>query len=527
MRPPGVAARAAGQGRTPGIGRVGDNVLWRAWTFVVGLPLGALGVLALQRTPTLQSLSGGAVAGGVALVLLASLLARWRDDDPARGRHLALGASSALLALPSGFAALLGLAPGAPALFFAALVLVALALLRRALRAGPAGGAAAIAGACGLWLVAGALGATALGGVVATLGAEPRFPTPEQAAAIYDLDARVAPAALPQCGPRPARVSVLAARGAHPRFGPDGGFLWFDAPGENGRRQIHRLERASGEVRCWTCGEEGENRRPSPGDSGSAVVFDTDRFASALAPANTELQLVSARGERPDAPSRRLTFHSGRDDHALFGPGSTRVVWSRQESGRHQVVSAGIQTGHGGVLLGAPGVLVEGGARWQAPLAWSADARSLVVARGQPLGVLDGLQIDLATGATLDLGTGVAGAAAAAFSADGGWLALALTRRGSALGLLPARLGFLLGPLTAALPDRAARFRGTQVHAGEPRVALAAFELGEDAGWGEPTGIALEPDATGFVLGQRRATPSGVEERLLEVVLDCGARSGS
>lgn len=42
------------------------------------------------------------------------------------------------------------------------------------------------------------------------------------------------------------------------------------------------------------------------------------------------------------------------------------------------------------------------------------------------------------------------------------------------------------------------------------------------ARWGEPTGIAWEPDGSGFVLGQRRAGATGADERLVEVTLSCG-----
>jgi hypothetical protein len=159
--------------------------------------------------------------------------------------------------------------------------------------------------------------------------------------------------------------------------------------------------------------------------------------------------------------------------------------------------------------------------RWQAPLAWSADARSLVVARGQPFAPLAGSVHDLATGASASFPTGFAGAASASLSADGGWLAVALTERAGAASGLPAQLGFVLAPLVTLFDSETARFAGTHVLSGEPWGGLGPVELGEHAGWGEPTGIALDPAGTGFVLGQRRSTPSGVEERLLEVILDC------
>jgi hypothetical protein len=45
--------------------------------------------------------------------------------------------------------------------------------------------------------------------------------------------------------------------------------------------------------------------------------------------------------------------------------------------------------------------------------------------------------------------------------------------------------------------------------------------LGEAASFGHPTGIALEPDGRAFVLGQRRASAEGAEERLLRIALRC------
>jgi len=41
------------------------------------------------------------------------------------------------------------------------------------------------------------------------------------------------------------------------------------------------------------------------------------------------------------------------------------------------------------------------------------------------------------------------------------------------------------------------------------------------AGWGEPTGIALEPDGRGFLLGQVRRGAVGDEERIVEARLAC------
>ena len=48
------------------------------------------------------------------------------------------------------------------------------------------------------------------------------------------------------------------------------------------------------------------------------------------------------------------------------------------------------------------------------------------------------------------------------------------------------------------------------------------MELGELADFGSPAGIALLPDARGFVLAQRRSGgPGGEAERMLRVALQC------
>jgi len=43
--------------------------------------------------------------------------------------------------------------------------------------------------------------------------------------------------------------------------------------------------------------------------------------------------------------------------------------------------------------------------------------------------------------------------------------------------------------------------------------------------WGEPTGLALSPDGSVLVLGQRREIDGLVEERLVEITLDCATGS--
>jgi hypothetical protein len=184
------------------------------------------------------------------------------------------------------------------------------------------------------------------------------------------------------------------------------------------------------------------------------------------------------------------------------------------------VVSASLRTGHGGVLLGAPGILWGGGARRAIPLEWSPDARSLAVADGQPLAPLRAVLLDPATGEARVAGEAVAPGSAASFDADGGWTFLATTRPRGVGALLPGALGFLLARL-ADPADAEPRFSGSGVLSGEPAGALLPVELGELAGWGEPTGVAAEPDGKGFVLGQRRRGGGGIEERLVAVRLAC------
>jgi hypothetical protein len=243
-------------------------------------------------------------------------------------------------------------------------------------------------------------------------------------------------------------------------------------------------------------------------------------------PTNTELHLAGAHGAGPAHASRRLTFEPGPDDHALFAPGSGQVVWSKRAAGRYAVVSASLRSGHGALLLGAPLELAVGGAAWVAPAAWSPDARSLVLVRGNPFRPREAVALDLATGERRSLGWDAAGGTPAAFNADGGFLLLAAARRQRAAGLLPASAGFLLAPLAERAARDAPLFRTTQVRAGEPWGEGAPLALGEVGEWGEPTGVALLPEGKGplrFVLGQRRAAGAVVEERLLLVTLACGA----
>jgi hypothetical protein len=502
-------------------------VLWRLWSFASGLPLGALVGLATLRgaSASPMRLAWGAAVGGALLAAAVSLLARWRDDEADRGRHLAAAASLAWLAVPVGVALWLGFAPP-PWVWLAATGGIVVAALLAGVRAiGPAGGPLrwmlrAVAAAA-----LGAPAALALGAAGAALGgAGVEAPTPRWASTVYDLDARVATRPLPSCSPTPRSERVLLELGAHPSFAPDAGALWFDAaaPGDGGRRQIHRLDRASGEVTCWTCGEPGNNARPHAGDSGLAVVFETDRNATWLHPDDTDVQLLATRGEAARAPSRRLTFSTAPDERPLLGPGSGLLVWSQREAGGYEVVAAAIRGGHGGLLLGASGRLARGGAQWIAPLAWSPDGRALVVARGNPFAPLAVEAIDPATGESTPLGADLA--AAAAFDADGGWLAFATAQGGHWGGALPAPLGFALAPWAAALSRREPLLRGTGLRSGATATAgtAPAIELSPPlASWGAPSGVALLPDGSGAVLGQRRLGATGVDERLVEIAFEC------
>jgi len=498
-------------------------VLWRLWSFVCGVPLGVFAALASTPDPATAAARApwGGLAGGGLLLLATSLLARWRDDELDRGRHLAAAASAGWLAVPAGLAWWQGFAPGAAGWLGLCAVALVIALWRGARALGPAGGLPRQALRALGFVAGGAVAAIALGAVLAAVGGsgiEP--PAPRLATMLYDLDAAVATRPLPACGAEPRSVRVLLDRGAHPALSPDGRTVWFDAPAPQagGRRQIHRLERASGEVTCWTCDEPGNNVRPSVGTPGLALVFDSDRHATWLHPDDTELYLAGT--ERP-LPARRLTFRRGADERALLAPGSRLLAWSRREGGRYAVVAAALRSGHGGLLLGNVGVLARGGAEWTAPLAWAPDARTLVFARGNPFAPLAGVAFDPATGAQAELGAALA--PAASFVADGGWLAFATTQGRHVAGALPAALGFALGPYAAAHPEPLRDGTGVRSGPSADPAAASALELPEAlARWGEPTGLALDPDGGGFVLGQRRAGPNGVEERLVEVMLSCG-----
>jgi hypothetical protein len=482
-----------------------------------GAPVGALSALAIDPQIGSVGLGLGSLAGGLSVVLVAILAARLGDADLERGWHLAGGATWALGSVPALAAALFGFGPAAHWLLLLCAAAAAGGILLAARRRGPAPSAAGWLAAAARVLVISSVGVVGLGALTAAFS--PALPpvSEQRAEAIYDADARVITQPLPSCLPRIAKSRILLEHGAHPRLGGDGRFVWFDAKTEEGTRQVHRLALDSMDVICWTCGEPGNNQRPAPQRRGQSMIFDSDRHLSPGEPSNTELYLASAVGSQ--RPARRISFHPGPDDHALFMESGV-VVWSRGWGSSYDVVAATIRSGHGSRFLGTPGRLFRGGTHWAIPLGWSKDLRHLMVGDGQPLRPLQVTLLDPATDAAQELPVQVSPGSAATFSADGGWMLIASTERAGTASLLPAALGFLLPRLRPALVD-VGRFRTTQIHMGEPGREGEMIELGEIASWGHPTGISSDPTGQSFVLGQRRHTGAEVEERLLEVVLLC------
>jgi hypothetical protein len=490
----------------------------RIWSLVAGVPVGILGALAAGAR-SWTALEIGAAVGGALLLLAVHLAGRFASAEAERGAHLARAASVGLAALPAAAAAWLGLQPHPAASL--TVVVVALAIrLGFAMRAsGPGGGwlrqLAAGAGALG----AGAVLTLAAAALLALLGGPPRATPDALASYVYGVDASVPLGPDPGCSPTVAAQQVIGS-GASPAVGDGGRVVWFEGAGPDGRRQIHRLDRESGAARCWTCAEPGNNRRPKLSANGASIVFETDRYRGPFEPVNVELHAFPARADAPRG-SRRLTFDLGPDGFGSLDPGGRALVWSSGRGGRYAVAHAALRSGHGGILLDAPRALVPGGAAWVAPLAWSPDARTLVVLRGDPLGVQETFALDPATGHVTPLSQPRARVVAASFSADGTTLAVATTRPAAAAAALPEWLGFLVARLATLGGVEATRFRGTGVRIGPDAAALAEVPLGEVARFGHPTGIALEPDARAFVLGQRRATAEGAEERLLRIELSC------
>lgn len=484
-------------------------MLWRGWSLLAGLPVGALAASAVGAGLALHGLA--ALAGGLLMLAAVALLRRLRDDDPARGSLLARAASSGLAALPALGASALAAGPGPGALLALQLALTG-GLLWRASRShgGPCHAPAQIAAAVG-WLAAG-FGVALLAAVASGLasGSGPLL-SAEREALVYDLDARVATLPLPAC-PGPALWHIRLERGARPRLGPREAWLWYDAE-VGGARQVHALELETGRSACRTCGEPGDNLRPDPGPAG--VVFESLRHAGWWQPANSELYF--ARGDAgASEPSRRLTRDPGPDDHALLAPGSAQVVWSRRRGDGYQIVSAPLASAHGALILSGESVWLRGGGDWIAPVAWSRDARALVVERGNPWAPRRAQVVDFAGGGTrnaaLDLAPG-----GAAISGDGGVWALAATHRSRVVGLLPSPLVAPFAPLAAGGETNGGGFRGTTLRVGAAD-APQELLLPEVSAWGAPTGVALSRDGRRLFLAQR--SPRG-EERILEIERGC------
>jgi len=499
-------------------------VLWRLWSFLSGLPLGIFAAVATSPDPETAAARApwGAAAGGLLLVLVTSWLARRRNDESDRGRHLAMAASAGWLAIPAGVSSWLGFAPGPIPWLGACVLVLGLASWRGTRAIGPGGGLPRQALGAVAWIAFGTVGALVIGAsLAAARGGSVAPPSPRLASTVFDLDAVVVTQPLPSCATTPRAVRTILDSGARPSLSPNGRMLWYDAPvaDEGGRRQIHRLDRDSGDVSCWTCGEPGNNVRPNAGDSGLALVFESDREADWLSPDDTEIFLLGATRR---GVSRRLTFRSGPDEWPRLGPSSRLVVWSRRDGGRYQVVSAGLRSGHGGILLGNIGVLANGGAEWIAPLGWAPNGRTLVLGRGNPFAPLEGLAVDPATGTILHLGTDLA--PSATFVADGGWLAFPTAEGGHWAGALPRSLGFALAPWARSRSREHPLLHGTGIRSGptaDPTTARS-LTLPEDlADWGAPTGLAIDPDGRALVLGQRRERSGRIDERLVEITLDC------
>jgi hypothetical protein len=490
--------------------------LHRIWAFAAGVPVGILAALAWDGGAWL-ALDLSAVAGGAAMFLAVALAGRFAVPEVERAQ-LAGAASVGLAALPAAAGAWIGLLPGARWMLAAVVVAIAFALLRAMRGHGPRSAVQQFATA-GAALAISTFATVALGGALAAFGAgEPSADqTAKRAAGALDMDASVALGPDPQCEAAVANAHPIGS-GARPFVSDGGAVVWFDAVESDGRRQVHRLERASGRDVCWTCGEPGNNRRPRLSPNGSSLVFETDRYVSAFEPMNWELELASAQSAHPGR-SRRLTYDPGPDTYGGYAPGGGLLLWSSGSRGRYAVATAGLRSGHGGLLLSPANPFAEGGASWIVPLAWSPDARALVALRGDPLGVQETTILDPATGTHRRLAWPDARAVAASFSADGTLVAVATTRPAAATAALPKALGFLTARIAALGSDEPTRFRVSGVRIGAPGAdELAPVPLGDHEAWGHPTGIALEPDGRAFVLGQRNATGA---ERLIRVELRC------
>ena len=500
-----------------------DREGWRIWAFVAGFPVGVLAAkawLVSQPSPSRILYCGAGV--GIVWLLIVSAVDFIRERDPWRQHHLGVAASAGLVAVGPLIALLRGL--GSESLLAAmALSVMAAAAIHAAFTKAMPGGAPRQLAAAGGHLVVGILLTCAITYFAANQGKRPPEFDERRAALILDIDAKVATRATPQCRTEAQKGEILLERGARPRFSSSGDLLWFDAETADGTRQIHTIRLDSGEVTCWTCGEDGNNLRPVPGPL--SVVFETDRYTTWSDPLNTDLHLLRtpSSGQR-DGASKRLTHLPGPDSHAVIGPEADRIVWSRLESGRYAVVSARLSQSHGGLSLGRNTVLEAGGTLWMAPVAWSPDARTLAVATGNPYSPLSVHGVDFATGETVDLGDDVAGAGSVTFNGDGAVVVTAVASgAGNAPGSwIPDTGSFALGGFAAHSERNGPLLHseGAILRVAERGEAGTQIPLGEAGDWGAFTGVSALPDLSAVVIGQHRTSGDGAE-RMLWIDLDC------
>lgn len=309
------------------------------------------------------------------------------------------------------------------------------------------------------------------------------------------------------CEPSLHDSRVLVEHGSHPSFDGDQRAVWYEAPGPEGRIQIHRISLGDGDRVCWTCGEPGNNRRPSRNPKGQGLFFETDRHGAWDVHAiSTELH----KGAQP--VSKRLTEAGSLDRFGLYDPTGKGLIWSHSGSGRFSIQVASLVTGHGGLILGSSRTLVAGGTAWVGPLAWAPDGRSLVYGLGIGPGVVQATLLDPGLGTERPLGP-VTGPGSVSFSRDGQVMAVV---QSEAAVPGPASLGFLLARIAVDAEERPGP---AFLALGSPRGELVRVDLGELAAAGPPVGVSLAPKGRSLVLSQW----VGDRSRLLYAARDCAA----